>query len=150
MKTRRKAITFLVVAGAIYVGSYAANSLCGGYWLKPERDGKDKWSFGLSMFTAIIWQPRFGYSAKFSSDFIGNFYRPLAYLDQKWIHPTRYISSEEDMAWFYDGMKESDVHPHFRDEYRKSKTPNQALQTTTRTVTPAASHPSRQRMSCLI
>jgi hypothetical protein len=28
--------------------------------------------------------------------------------------------------------------------------PNQALQTTTRTVTPAASHPSRQRVSCLI
>jgi len=32
----------------------------------------------------------------------------------------------------------------------KSKTPNQALQTTTRIVTPAASHPSRQRGSCLI
>jgi hypothetical protein len=32
----------------------------------------------------------------------------------------------------------------------EKKTPNQALQTTTRTVTPAASHPSRQRVSCLI
>ncbi|HSI08594.1 MAG TPA: hypothetical protein VK985_08380 [Rariglobus sp.] len=32
----------------------------------------------------------------------------------------------------------------------QKKTPNQALQTTTRTVTPAASHPSRQRVSCLI
>ncbi len=34
--------------------------------------------------------------------------------------------------------------------YKNEKTPNQALQTTTRTVTPAASHPSRQRVSCLI
>jgi len=32
----------------------------------------------------------------------------------------------------------------------ENNTPNQALQTTTRTVTPAASHPSRQRVSCLI
>ena len=33
---------------------------------------------------------------------------------------------------------------------KPKKTPNQAPQTTTRTVTPAASHPSRQRRSCLI
>jgi hypothetical protein len=32
----------------------------------------------------------------------------------------------------------------------KNKTPNQALQTMTFAVTPAASHPSRQRRSCLI
>ncbi|MFA6288154.1 MAG: hypothetical protein WC661_12290 [Opitutaceae bacterium] len=35
-------------------------------------------------------------------------------------------------------------------DFTEKKAPNQALQTTTRTVTPAASHPSRQRVSCLI
>jgi len=40
----------------------------------------------------------------------------------------------------------------FKPSMKRNKTtaPNQALQTTTRTVTPAASHPSRQRVSCLI
>jgi hypothetical protein len=45
---------------------------------------------------------------------------------------------------------ENDSSVIFPKRSTKTTEPNQALQTTTRTVTPAASHPSRQRVSCLI
>jgi hypothetical protein len=48
----------------------------------------------------------------------------------------------------YFGIHFSDTES--RTAEMKTIPPNQALQTTTRTVTPAASHPSRQRVSCLI
>ena len=54
------------------------------------------------------------------------------------------------MIWFLFSLSSPE---RFIERQRKQDTeraPNQALQTTTRTVTPAASHPSRQRVSCLI
>lgn len=40
---------------ALYVGTFAINTYSGGYWREVERDGHDRYSFGLSMPTAVLW-----------------------------------------------------------------------------------------------
>ncbi len=67
----RKWLLSLGSLALLYLGSFMLNSRFGGYWNKPERDGHDRWSYGLSMHTAVLWQPRFGYWAPYISDGLG-------------------------------------------------------------------------------
>jgi hypothetical protein len=62
------------------------------------------------------------------------------------------LKKGELILWDSDTAKTSNprLYDWIWETNRGKKTPNQALQTTTRTVTPAASHPSRHRVSCLI
>ena len=106
-----------VLMGAlIFVASYIPNSFFGGYWLIPERDGRDKYSFGLSMTTAIMWQPRFGHESLGHWDYLGAVYLPLIKLDRKFIHLTLYMS-DKDFDQQFSRLKVAQVHPHWRDEF---------------------------------
>jgi hypothetical protein len=116
LKTKiRKSFFALAICVFIYVFSYVLNSFFGGYWLIPERDGRDKYSFGLSITDAILWQPRFGHEALGDLDLSGAFYTPLIRLDREFIHPTMYLSDETFEK--ISNLKISQVHPHWRDEF---------------------------------
>jgi hypothetical protein len=114
-KYLRKGFSAFAVCVTIYVASYILNSFFGGYWLRPEMDGRDRYSFGLSMPTAILWQPLFGHEAIGRWDYVGVFFKPLIRFDRKLVHTTIYISDEtgeEKIA----NLKIFQVHPHWRDE----------------------------------
>ena len=113
--TARRLFLALTVLALLYIASFALNSHCGGYWNKPERDGHDRWSFGLSMHTAVLWQPRFGYWALYRSDWLGAFYSPLIRLDRQFVHPTRYVSDPKFFEWSKTTTA-ADWHPQFRAE----------------------------------
>jgi len=102
----------------IYVASYCLDSFLGGYWMKPEMDGRDRYSFGFAMPTAILWQPRVGHEALGTGDFIGAFYRLLIRVDRRFVHPPLYISDKDgfDRA---SNLPISSLHPHWREEYTK-------------------------------
>lgn len=108
----------------LYVGSFAFNSFLGGYWSEVERDGHDRWSFGLSMPTACLWQPRVGYWAPYRSDWLGAFYSPLIRLDRQFLHPTHYVSDPAFAAWA-QASRVSEWHPRFRAEHLAAHAPNQ-------------------------
>jgi hypothetical protein len=112
--TRRVFVAF-GVAAFFYVGLFALNSFSGGYWNKLERDGHDRWSFGLSMHTATLWQPRYGYWALYRSDWLGAFYSPLIRLDRRFIHHTHYVSDPEFSDWAKT-LTVADWHPRFQRE----------------------------------
>lgn len=97
----------------LYAGSYVLNSSLGGYWNKPERDGHDRWVFGLSIHTAILWQPRIGYWAPFRSDCVGAFYSPLVRIDRWLFHPTHYLTDPDIGEWTIT-LTPKDFHPRFR------------------------------------
>ena len=101
----------------LYIGSYAFNSALGGYWPKPEKDGAHRWSYGLSMRTAILWQPAYGYYASHSSDWLGTFFSPLVLIDRRWFHPTMYITDDTTHEWFNRRARASDIHPRWRAEF---------------------------------
>jgi hypothetical protein len=86
--------------------------------MKPDRDGRDKYSMGLSMPNAVMFQPRVGYHTPFGGEILGMFYAPLIRLDRRFFHPTRYLSDEGTWEWAQslpiDGM-----HPSFREEARE-------------------------------
>jgi hypothetical protein len=111
----RKSVFTLAICIFVYVFSYGVNSFFGGYWLVPERDGKDKYSFGLSITDAILWQPRFGHEALGDFDLAGILYTPLIKFDRKFIHPTMYLSDETFQK--ISSFRISQVHPHWRDEF---------------------------------
>ncbi|WP_395752578.1 hypothetical protein [Prosthecobacter sp.] len=96
-----------------YAGSYAVNTWGGGYWDRLERDGKDRYGFGLSMPTALLWQPRFGYWTPFSSDAIGLFFSPLIRLDRRFVHGTHYATDAGFEAWM-NSRAVDEWHPLFR------------------------------------
>jgi hypothetical protein len=127
-KTRR---FILVVLGVVmvYVGTYVANSWMGGYWLKPERDGKDRNTLGFSLHTAIQWQPRYGYCTAYRSDFLGSLYSPLVALDRAWLHPTMYVTEDSTFEWINTKARPKDVHPRFRDEFIASQKTYREAQT---------------------
>jgi hypothetical protein len=120
-KTRRRVLVGVLCFVVIYVGTYAANSWRGGYWLKPERDGRDRGIMGLSMHTAILWQPAYGYCATYNSDFLGTLYAPLVALDRAWLHPTMYVTEDSTFEWINGKATAKDIHPRFRDEFIESK-----------------------------
>jgi hypothetical protein len=133
MKNLWKRLAWMLTALAmVYSGSYLVNSFSGGYWLTPERDGGNQSSSGLSMHTAILWQPRIVYNAKFNSDWTGAFYAPLVMLDRAFWHPTKYVTDTSTFTWIAHEAAVSDVHPHFRNEFEsaKSKESNTSAQPT--------------------
>lgn len=130
MKKSARALLGATTLTFFYTALYIGNSLAGGYWLKPVRDGKHLCSLpGFSMHDAVQWQPRWGYAEKYNKDNIGIFFYPLLRLDQKFWHRTRYISDGTDFHWISKGMSVSEVHPNFRAEFLRSKEPRPALQT---------------------
>jgi len=102
-----------------YTISYCVNSFFGGYWSQPEMDGRDRYSFGLAMPTAIMWQPRFGHEAIGNLNHLGAFYTPLIRVDRRFFHPTIYLSDDEGFKKASD-LPTSKVHPFWRDEHRTS------------------------------
>lgn len=88
-------VFFLLVA---YLISYVVNTSLGGYYMVPERDGKNRLFFenGFSMSDTILWQPNMGYYAPFKSDIIGVLYSPLIHLDREYWHTTLYITNPDD------------------------------------------------------
>lgn len=115
-KEIRKGFITFAICVSIYVVSYILNSFFGGYWLIPERDGRDRFYFGLSMTTAIMWQPLFGHEALGHLDYVGALYTPLIRFDRKFIHPTIYISDDAGNQKL-SNLKVSQVHSHWRDEF---------------------------------
>ncbi len=99
-----------------YVSTFALNSCWGGYWLKPERDGHDRWSIGLSMHTAFLWQPFVGYWSPYRSDWIGMFFFPAVRLDRRFIHPTHYATDPDFESWVL-ALNAAAVHPDWRNQY---------------------------------
>ena len=114
----------VVALVAFYLGSFVLNSYCGGYWSELERDGHDRWSFGLSMPTAVLWQPRFGYWAPYRSDWLGTLYSPLIRLDRHLAHPTRYASAPDFHPWV-NALPAEEVHPRYRQEFLAAKAKQQ-------------------------
>ena len=115
-KSLRDLMRVFMILGFCYVASYCADSFFGGYWLIPEMDGRDRYSFGLAMNDAFLWQPRFGHEALGNFDFLGTLYRPMLRLDRACIHRTIYLSDDKG----FDRMKHlpvSKVHPEFRDDW---------------------------------
>jgi hypothetical protein len=105
-----------LVSVFIFVATYIPNSFFGGYWLVPERDGRDRYSFGLSMTTAIMWQPRWGHESLGRWDYLGAVYWPLIRFDRKFVHPTIYLSDDAGYEKI-NRLSASQVHPHWRDEF---------------------------------
>ncbi|HET6410358.1 MAG TPA: hypothetical protein VFG14_20880 [Chthoniobacteraceae bacterium] len=93
----------------------------GGYWLQPERDGSLRFDCGISFPVAVHWQPALGYRAKYKSDAIGLIYAPLILADRQWFHPTKYVHKTDDWEWLTHEMTISDVHPQWREKWKKSK-----------------------------
>ena len=122
MTIRRKFAIVGLVLPVSYILAYVLNSLCGGYWLYPVRDGKHLWPHGLSMHDAIQWQPRFGYVERYDRDFLGTVFFPLIRIDQMHWHRTYYMADEGDFYYVSRDMSPSLVHPKFREEYRKNIT----------------------------
>jgi hypothetical protein len=114
VRLRRVALAFALL-GVLYVGTYLWNRGSGGYWIYPERDGRDRWSFGLSMHTAILWQPRFGYWSPYKADFLGMLYSPMIRMDRAYFHPSHYVSDPEYFAWM-NATEVVDWHPRFHAE----------------------------------
>ncbi len=108
----RRLSRVLVFIVLLYVTSYFVDSFCGGYWTQPEMDGRDRYSFGLAMRTAILWQPRFGHEAIGNLNYLGVFFTPLIRFDRRFIHPTLYVGDEE-----VGRLPRSKVHPVWRDIY---------------------------------
>lgn len=99
-----------------YLLIYAVDSFLGGYWIKPEMDGHDRYSFGLAMPTAFLWQPYLGHEAIGHFDTLGILYKPLIQLDRRLVHPTIYLSDTNGFDKV-TSLKISQVHPYWRDEY---------------------------------
>ena len=124
MRRSRKPIWICLGIAAAYIVSYALNSASGGYWGRPEMDGHDRYSFGLAMPTAVLWQPRWGHYAGVRSDLLGLAYSPLISLDRRLVHPTIYLSAPDgfDRA---GRLERGQVHPSFRGMYDQYHTNSQ-------------------------
>ena len=113
----------VAVALAGYVLPYALNSALGGYWIKPDIDGRNRYKAeygGLSITDAFMWQPRIGYSTPFYGDSVGRVFRPLAALDQAYWHPTHYLD-ETFQKWLDSELKASQVHSKFRADFEAAR-----------------------------
>lgn len=101
---RKHRIITCAAAGTLllYIGSYAAFSITGG-WVISE-SGKHRLIAGLAASDVLVWQPRYGFCEQFMqidgttilrADRLGYLYSPLILLDQKAFHPTiQYIGED--------------------------------------------------------
>jgi hypothetical protein len=111
-----RSLLVLGVCFLLYVFSYVLNSFFGGYWMRPEMDGRNRYSFGLAMPTAFMWQPFVGHQAIGNYDLVGIFYKPLIQVDRRYIHRTMYLS-DEVLEKIIPSLKATQVHPYWRDEF---------------------------------
>ena len=81
--------------------------------MQPERDGRDKYLSGMSIHSAILFQPAVGYHTPYHGDLIGKLYAPLIYLDRKYFHQTRYLTDDGTWEWIQSLPKE-EIHPSQR------------------------------------
>jgi len=118
MRKAKTASIWLLSLLGVYVLSYAVNSLMGGYWLKPDMDGRDRYASGLSMFDAVLWQPRWGYCARGRgrTDLLGSFYRPMIWLDRALIHRTIYLFDDGGFERA-SSLTKRETHPAFYGQY---------------------------------
>lgn len=100
----------------IYIASYAVNSAFGGYSLRLEHD-PPRWSPKRSLPTAILWQPAYGYSARYQSDWLGVIYSPLIALDRHWRHPAMSLNDDTTFTWINEKARATDIHPRWRAEF---------------------------------
>ena len=82
--------------------------------MKPVADGKDRYVTGLSMPTAVIWQPLIGYATPFQKDGAGWFYLPLIMIDRAWFHRTKYLSDPTDEQWLFSAEAAKHAHPKIK------------------------------------
>ena len=123
-RTTRRFTWMLSGMVVLYVLSYCINSALGGYWGRPEMDGHDRYTFGLAMPTAILWQPRYGHLAMGRADFLGLAYSSLIWLDRRFVHQTIYISAPNGFDRVNHLSRER-IHPEFRDMYDRYHTNSQ-------------------------
>ena len=114
--TWRQFFKVIIFSFLVYAGTYVVNSFCGGYWLIPEMDGHDRYSFGLAMPTGVMWQPRFGHHAIGRENYLGVLYEPLILVDRRFVHQTIYLSDKNGFDRITH-LPISRVHPEFRDDY---------------------------------
>jgi hypothetical protein len=126
VKARVKKWVAWIVCGiwTFYILSYSMNSAFGGYWGRPEMDGHDRYSFGLAMPTAILWQPRWGHFAVGHADSLGIAYAALIWADRRFVHRTIYISAPDGFQQV-NALSRRRWHPAFRGMYDMSRTNSQ-------------------------
>jgi hypothetical protein len=139
VKARVKKWVAWIVCGiwAFYILSYTVNSAMGGYWARPEMDGHDKYSFGMAMPTAILWQPRWGHFATGHANSLGIAYAALISIDRWLIHRTIYISAPDGFQRM-SALSRRQWHPAFRETYDMSRTNNQPVRSETNQTSQAA------------
>lgn len=127
MKARAKKRVAWIACGtwACYILSYSMNSALGGYWVRPEMDGHDRYRFGLAMPTAILWQPRWRHFAVGHADSLGIAYAALIWVDRKFVHRSIYISAPDGFERL-NALSRKQWHPAFREMYDMSRTNQQA------------------------
>jgi hypothetical protein len=101
---------------AFYAVLYCIDSSLGGYWAKPEMDGRDRYSFGLAMPTALLWQPRWGHKALGQTDLLGMAYAPLIWLDRRCVHSTIYLTDDNGLQRA-SHLARAQIHPDSQDMY---------------------------------
>jgi hypothetical protein len=109
--------TFKVIIGlvCIYCVIYIVNSIAGGYWLKPVRDGDTGKLYGVPLTTAYLWQPAYGYCSRGQVSALGRVFYPLIIIDQHFVHQTQY--HDNDFNEWVNGLATEDVHPRFRNDF---------------------------------
>lgn len=104
----------ILVVIALYLGSYAVNSLMGGYWMRPERRA------AAGAAEEIVWQPRIGFVSRSATDAAGYAFWPLVQLDRRFVHLSRDLGDDKTFEWA-DSLPLAQVHPALREEVRKGR-----------------------------
>lgn len=121
MKRKKKstrAPKILLILVLLYIGSYSANSMLGGYWMRPERAAKARGAAASS--DQIEWQPRIGFVSRASTDVTGYIFWPLVQLDRRFVHHSRDLADENTFVWA-DSLPPAKIHPLQREEIRKGR-----------------------------
>lgn len=113
----KRSFYLAVVALVIYIGIYVPNSIFGGYWGHPVA-GSLQYSFGMSLPTAFLWQPYWGYADATSKSFLGFVFYPLISIDRSYVHHTKDLSNAQDeqdlrkagIRWHPEAVKEAEKH----------------------------------------
>jgi hypothetical protein len=106
----RKTSKILIIASAavvFYVGSYAVNSVSGGY----ERSGT---------CNSLSWSPRHGQFSKGKKDVVGVVYAPLVVIDRKLLHAS-HVFPCVSFTPIPDPTLTADVTLHPREEDRRQR-----------------------------
>ena len=113
----KRSFYLAAVALVIYVGIYVPNSIFGGYWGHPVA-GRLQYSFGMSLPTAFLWQPYWGYADGTSKSFLGVVFYPLIIMDRSYVHHSKDMSNPQDdedlskkgIQWHPQAVKEAEKH----------------------------------------